>query len=219
MSSSQPSASAETEAPEPALVCRGCGLPHAFVPLARGDKAVCSRCGTLLAKRGRLGPHAPLAFALAGAILALAALALPFIVVSKFGRVRTTWLFSGGSELWSEGMPLLATWVFLCGILAPVILCGTLAALLSSPRARLRDRDARRLFRLVHALAHWAMPEVHVLAVLVALIKLGTLVNVAIGPGFWCYTAMAVVLLVAARGLELDANRAGPFPRPRPHAA
>jgi paraquat-inducible protein A len=54
------------------------------------------------------------------------------------------------------------------------------------------------------------MPEVQVLAVLVALTKLGHVVDVTIGWGFWCYAAMSVALLFAWRGVDVD-SVAGDF--------
>ncbi len=187
------------------LTCRLCGCPHRRVPLARGQRAACVRCGTMLEKRGRFGPHAPPAFALTGLLLALPAATLPFITVSKIGHLQVNLLYSGAAALWESGMRILSTWVFLCGILAPLLLFILLALLIAGTP----DRDRRvhsRLLRAAHALEHWAMPEVHVLAVLVALIKLGALVDVSIGPGFWCYTAMAIVLALAWRSFEFEAT-------------
>lgn len=186
-----------------ALTCRFCGYGHQPVPLAPGQHARCVRCGTLLARRTRWGSHAPAAFAVTGLILAVPALTLPFITVAKFGQVRVNFASSGAGALWQGGMPFLAVWVFVCGVLGPVLLFAALGTLIAA-RVSPGHRTHRRLAAAAHALEHWAMPEVHVLAVLVALIKLGTLVNVFIGPGFWCYTAMAVVLLLAWRSFEYE---------------
>ncbi|MDO8540636.1 MAG: paraquat-inducible protein A [Opitutaceae bacterium] len=187
------------------VACRLCGYEHVRVPLARGQRAGCVRCGTMLEKRGRFGPHAPLAFALTGIILAIPSVTLPLITVSKIGNIRMSLVYSGAGALWDHGMRILATWVFICGTLAPVLLFATLGALIAA-RRELDPAMSPRLLRAAHALEYWAMPEVHVLAVLVALIKLGTLVNVFIGPGFWCYTAMSVVLALAWRSFEFEST-------------
>lgn len=195
--------------PPAALTCRLCGHHHRSAPLRRGQRALCLRCGTILAQRGWLGRDASLAFALTGAALALPAALLPFIRVDKLGRDHTGLLGTGAVALWDEGMRLLGIWVALCGVLAPMLLLGALAWLLARERlGRGSAADPGHTLRLVRALERWAMPEVHVLAVLVALIKLGTLVNVHIGPGFWCYAAMSVALLVAWRGFDLEIARA-----------
>jgi paraquat-inducible protein A len=186
------------------LACRLCGYEHRPVALKPGERALCIRCGAVLAKRNWLGPDAALAFCLTGAVLAIPAVLLPFITVSKLRSEHVTYLFTGVTALWSEGMRLLAVWVFLCGTLAPALLLGSLLGLLVPSRFRRPVAGERVLWRTVHALEHWTMPEVHVLAVLVALIKLGTIVGVTVGPGFWCYVAMSVMILFAWRNFQFN---------------
>jgi paraquat-inducible protein A len=186
------------------LTCRLCGHEHQPITLAPGDRAYCVRCGTVLASRSRLGPDVAIAFTVTGLILALPAMLLPFITASKLGRSRPGLLFTGVEGLWDHHMPLLAIWVCLCGAVVPLALLATLAGLLVPERLGQPPLQSRLLWSTAHALGHWAMPEVQVLAVLVALMKLGTLINVTIGAGFWCYAAMSCALLFAWHSFELS---------------
>ena len=70
--------------------------------------------------------------------------------------------------------------------------------------------DMGYLLRAARLLEHWAIPEVQVLAVLVALMKLGSVVSVSVGPGFYCYCGMAMALLIAEHSFDFDTTSPQP---------
>lgn len=171
--------------------------------LAPGQRALCVRCDTVLARHSHFGKDAALVFTLTGIIFAIPALILPFITAGKFGQERGGLLFTSVDGLWTNHMPLLGIWVLLCGTVVPILLLTILAGGLLPAKFGHPPGQSTFLSRAAHALGYWAIPEVQVLAVLVALMKLGSLVNVTIGAGFWCYAGMSVCLLLAWRSFML----------------
>jgi paraquat-inducible protein A len=195
------------EAPEAALhprfACRYCGYAHHAVTLKPYQKASCVQCGSVLAKGTRFGSATTAALVVTALILAGPALYLPFITVGKLGSERTGHLLSGAQALWTEDMRLLSVWVTLCAGIAPILMLIALAALILPSHFGRVGPWPNSLKRTAVALEEWAMPEVYVLGVLVALTKLGSLVDVKIGPGFWCYAATSALLLLSWRNFRL----------------
>lgn len=177
------------------FTCRLCGQRHHSVALSARETARCVRCAARLATAPRHGPHTPFAFALAGVIFAVPAALLPFITVEKFGNVRVGDFLSSVRRLHEHDMSLLAVWVLACGGLAPLVL---LVALLFS------HHHAGRVRRAGETLSHWSMPEVYVLGVFIALTRLGSIVEVELNAGFWCYAAMSLALLSAWHAFRLQ---------------
>src|SRR5690606_24479106 len=143
-------------------------LPFATVETIaapRGPGRIWTRCAISCARASLLGPQAPLAFTFTALLLAIPALLLPFATVEKIGAPRSTRVIDGAVALWDHGLPVLGTTVALCGLLVPLALGITLLAGLAVRRHAARTLAAQRI---VHALDAWAMPEVHVLAVLVS---------------------------------------------------
>ena len=162
------------------------------------------RCGSVVARGSRLGPDAAFAFSITGLAFALPSVLLPLISAGSLGNERTSLLFSGIQSLWLGGMRSMAILVFLCGWLIPLSLLTCLAVLCGARRMGWQAVGPLRLERLARTLGHWAIPEAQVLAVLVAIIKLGSVVNLTVGPGFWCYCLMAISLLLAQHSFIFD---------------
>ncbi|HZZ20431.1 MAG TPA: paraquat-inducible protein A [Opitutaceae bacterium] len=169
-----------------------------------------------MARGRRLGPEAPLVFALTALILAVPACTLPFMGAGKLGDERTSLLFTGVGAIWAQGMRATATLVLLLGGIIPIALAVAIALLLAPRELRGIFFTDSEIAKLAGFLEQWSIPEVQVLAVLVALMKLGSLVHVTIGPGFWCYCGMSVFLLMALRGIDLDALHKGRVPTHAP---
>lgn len=189
------------------ITCRLCGQEHCSIRLRSGERALCLRCGSALAQGSRLGPDAALVFAITGIVLAVPAALLPFVRAGKLGDERISLLFTGVGSLWEGGMRSLAVLVLLCGGLLPLAFLAVLAFLHLPSRP---GADRRALFGAARILERWSIPEVQVLAVLVALMKLGSVVDVSVGPGFWFYCAMALSLLFAERTFNLGGTAQPP---------
>jgi paraquat-inducible protein A len=197
------------------LRCPLCSQLHAARSLRRGQRAQCVRCGTTMAERGWIRSDATLAFAMSGLFLALPAFVLPFVSLQQFGHVRTTHLAVGFTGLWSHGFSSLAAWVLFCGLLAPVALLALLVAILATDNRESWRTWNRQLRDLAAFVGYWAMPEVQVLGVMVAFLKLGSIVTVNVGAGMGCYAAASVCMLAAWRRFNLHpaANRVDRAPR------
>lgn len=200
---------------EPLFRCPLCGQTHQAITLKRGQRALCVRCGAVIAEHGRLGgKNATLALALTGLFLAIPSLMLPFVTLEKFGRTRVTILTAGFEGFWGHGFESLGVWVLLCGTLAPFgLLLVVTAIILSDGQGEFNLWNAR-LRRWAMGLEYWAMPEVQVLGVMVAFFKLGDVVNLTVGPGLWCYAAASLFTLLAWRRFHLQPVQALPLPSP-----
>jgi paraquat-inducible protein A len=161
-----------------------------------------------MARGAYFGPDAAFAFAVTGLILAVPATLLPFISAGKLGNERMSHLLTGVGALWDNSMQMVALLVLLCGWLMPVALLAVLAFAQVPARFGWRADASGELARSVGILEHWCIPEVQVLAVLVALMKLGSVVEVTIGPAFWFYCAMALSLILAQQSFTLESPAA-----------
>ena len=188
------------------LACPWCGQLHTRIPLKPGDAGKCVRCDAQLAVGRASDWIVTLAWVLTGLILWVPANVLPIVSLSQFGMADESLLATSVTGLWQHGLPWVAVLVALCGIIAPLLLLLTLTVLLLPLALNRTFAPSRYLIRWLRALELWAIPEVYLLGVLVAFIKLGDVVRAAPGAGLWCHAGMAVALFFAWRRVDIDAT-------------
>ena len=177
--------------------CHCCGLIQRMPTLAAGEHAVCARCAS------RLGHGDPRRTRLA-AMLALSALALypaamllPLLRIEKLGHLREDSLVSGVVTLWGQGYWLVGSVVFLFSVLLPPLKLFALLWL-SLGRPGRGGRKHALVYRLVEGLGRWGMLDVMLVAILLAMVKLGGLVNIHAGAGLLAFTLLVLTSLLAS---------------------
>jgi paraquat-inducible protein A len=176
------------------IACEFCDLLHVPPRLQAGEKAYCTRCSGLLAKASRSPVEATLALALAALMLLVLANIFPFLHFSLEGQVQENRIITGVLGLWDAGQGGLALLILFTTVLAPALrTLGLLYVLLPLYLNRVPPGVARAL-RFQEGLVSWAMLDVYMLALVVALVKLAQMAEVKLELGAFCFVALFLML-------------------------
>lgn len=186
------------------VCCPVCSLLQSVeraVEAAEGrNVAECARCGAVLRewKPQTVVPTA--ALALAALILYIPANIYPILRMERYGLYTENTVWSGIVALADYGYWFVAAIVFVASMVVPLFKLLGLLMLVATADARTRRwRRARTtLYRLIDAVGPWAMLDVFLVAVLVALVRLGALATVIPGPGLWAFTAVVMLTMLAS---------------------
>lgn len=190
---------------EPApTACRECDLlvRPARAAGSRHYSALCPRCGALLYRRSRDGLENTLALACAALALLAVANAFPVVGLNIQGQRIDTTVIGAAVQLWREGMPIVAVLVVATTTLTPLLeIAGVIWLMLPLLLGR-RPPAFAQVFRALQAAHPWAMVEVFILGILVALVKLAHLADVLPGPAMVGFATLMLVLATVSSIIE-----------------
>jgi paraquat-inducible protein A len=190
---------------EAVACCPTCGLVQRVAPLEPGMVAECVRCESFLGARrdaGRL--HLTAALALSALAFYVPANIYPILRMSAYGAYSESTVWDGSISLVRQDEWFVGAVVFAASIVVPLLKILGLFFLVLATRLGLgrRRRAQTHLFRIIDAIGPWAMLDVFLLAVLVALVKLNDLATVLPGPGLAAFTAMVVFTILASQSFD-----------------
>ena len=191
----------ETAAPG-YIACQDCDLIHRIVPLGDGQTARCTRCRAVLYRQRRNSLDRSLTLTITGLILFGISNAFPFMTIEIEGRSQHNTLISGVAAFWQTGYEGLAALVFLMSIMLPLVTLLSMLYVLLPIKLGRRPWKLAPVFRLLETVRPWAMMEVYMLGVLVALVKLADFATVI--PDKALYSFAALIIVTAASSAALD---------------
>ena len=184
------------------VLCGTCELAVDTPALEPGAKAVCPRCQTRVSERKTNSRQRTLALSLAALVLYLPANIYPILRMEFYGAYSESTVWDGCVRLFQDGMWFVALIVFLASIVIPLLkLLGLFFLVLSARSPRWR-RERTRIYQWIDVIGPWAMLDVFLLSVLVAVVKLEQLATILPGPGIVAFAAVVILTILASQSFD-----------------
>lgn len=204
-------------ASETVVACTTCGLVQRLPPAGARLAYACARCGAFLTEhKTAAGLHVTAALSLAALILYVPANIFPVLSMNMYGAYTESTVWDGVVKLAENEQWFVAVVVFLASIVIPLFKLAALFFLVATVRlgSRRWQRLRAQIYTFIDAVGPWAMLDIMLLAMLVAMVQLGHLATITPGPGALAFTCVVVFTMLASQTFDphLIWN---PPPRPR----
>ncbi|MBY5934726.1 paraquat-inducible protein A [Tateyamaria omphalii] len=179
------------------IACPKCDALYRVGTVNKGDWGRCERCHTRLFTRRRDAGLVIISTAFASTVLVIAALFLPFIEIKRLGFSNAATIVDAALAFY--GGPLFGLSLAVVALIIALPLTRLVLTLYTLTPLVLDRRPwpgAKRAFRFSEAMRPWSMAEIFVVGCAVSLIKLTDLARVEIGPAFWMFVSVVVLMAV-----------------------
>ena len=186
------------------IACHLCDALYDKPELKQGQSAKCVRCGSTMEERKVNSIERSYHWSLAGIVLLLPAIILPIMGVSLAGQYHNASLLDCIIALIDRGFYMIAVLVFLFAIAVPIVrLFGSFYITYSFKFNKLKP-SLLYFFRAFHHLDNWAMLNVFMLGIVVAMYKLVDDTELTINLGLVTYTGWMICSTLAVQYLDQD---------------
>lgn len=179
------------------IACPHCDALLRQVAVSDAQRARCPRCSSILVSPRRRSFLHVVSLSCTATILMFAAVFFPFLGVASHGLSHTASVFEVAMAF-AHGWLVPLTAVLLAAIVGLPTLRFALLIYTLWPLSFGRPpwRHARFAFRLSEQLTPWSMAEIFIVGTAVALVKIGGLASISLGPAFWAFCGLIIVTVL-----------------------
>ncbi|WP_293268700.1 paraquat-inducible protein A [Neptunomonas sp.] len=178
------------------IICQRCEKPASI----EQDKQQCPRCGTRIHRRKQHSVAYTWALLLASMIMLVPANLLPIMTFKSLGKGDPATIMQGVLQLLEHDMLGIALVVLTASIIIPVMkIIGLIILLLTIQLGWTTNmRQKMLMYHFVEWIGRWSMLDIFVVAILAAIVQLGSLASVTGNTGATAFAAAVIFTMLAA---------------------
>lgn len=164
----------------------------------------CHRCDGAIYSRKPDSYNRTLAYTITATIAYIPANLLPIMTIVYFGKGEPDTILSGVALLIELGSYPIAAVIFLASFILPLSKLIALFVLVYTLKHKtsLTKKKRTTLYRFIELFGRWSLLDVFVVALLVALVEIGSAVEIIAGGGATAFGIMVVLSLFAAESFD-----------------
>ncbi|QDK47366.1 paraquat-inducible protein A [Bdellovibrio sp. ZAP7] len=143
-------------------------------------------------------PEVSMAFALSALILYIPANIFPFMTLEVYGNKNTATIWEGIVTMSDTGSWGIAIIIFLASMVIPLAKLLILFYLGLTAKSSAHRKLRTRLYNTVEAIGRWSMLDIYLLAVLVAIMKMGPWAHAEPGLGSWMFALVVIFTMISS---------------------
>jgi paraquat-inducible protein A len=183
------------------IACETCGLVQQLENVPPRHRVQCARCDSVLQMHRPNSRARTEALTLAALCLYVPANVYPIIVMEYMGRHTENTVWGGVKALYQDHMWYIAVIVFAASILIPLLKLIGLFFLVTN-RSQRWQKTRTCVYKIIRRIGPWAMLDVFLLSVLVALIRFGRFATVIPGPGIIAFASVVILTIFASSSFD-----------------
>ncbi len=164
----------------------------------------CPRCGGGITVRDPYNLQKTLAWTLTAAILYIPANLYPIMTTVFLADAEPSTIIGGVALLWHHGSYPIAIVIFVASVFVPLAKLTSLITLtwVVKRRAGFCRVSFTKVYAVTEFLGKWSMVDVFVVAILVALVHLGGIMEIMPGPAALFFSIMVIASMFAAHSFD-----------------
>ncbi|MEO8530053.1 MAG: paraquat-inducible protein A [Deltaproteobacteria bacterium] len=200
---------------EDLIACPACDALHRVDDIPIGSRTRCTRCHDVLISPRDQAFSQVIALSVAVAVLMIGAIFFPFLGIAAKGLSHASSVLEVALAFSDGILAPLSLLVITLIVLIPLVRAAAVTyALWPLAHGRPGYRHAASALRMSEFLRPWSMAEIFMIGTAVALVKVAGLASISLGPAFWAFCAMVIVVALSDNFMckwtiwkTLDTNR------------
>ncbi|MGI9087669.1 MAG: paraquat-inducible protein A [Chthoniobacterales bacterium] len=188
--------------PPETAAARGLALCHVCGQISPEEERRCPRCRSRLHLRQPESIQRTWALTIAAVVLYFPANLLPVLKVESFTGDSQNTIMGGVIQFWQQADYPVALIIFVASVMIPVLKIISIICLCRASRTGHSPRRMTRLYRVTEFVGRWSMVDVFVVAILVAVVQLGSTISIHPGAGALSFAAVVVLTMFAAMSFD-----------------